>query len=143
MRTAISLQTRKLPSILTKFVIKYLLRAFPSPICRYCNAQVIPKNCHKLSGDAYSHWHNISRYLEVLCEINFAKITPFEFHKSCSTFHKLSDLFLQRFLWMTICYYISLCQKFVSGMDRNTSMNSINDFGAIEQYGFAFILYNE
>ena len=97
MRPTISLQTRKLASILTKFVIKYLLRAFPSPICRYCNAQLIPKSCHKLSGDAYSHWHNISRYLEVFFEINFAKITPFEVHKSCSTLHELSDLFCKDF----------------------------------------------
>ena len=126
MRPTISLKSRKLAPILTKCVIKYLLRAFSSLICRYYHAQVVPKSCHKLSCDAYSHWHNISIYLDVFCEINFAKITHFEVHKSCNTLHEILDLFLQRFLWMTICKNISLCQKFLSGMDRNTSMNSTN-----------------
>ena len=96
-RPTISLKSRKLAPILTKFVITYLLRAFSSLICRYYHAQVVPKSCHKLSCDSYSHWHNISIYLDVFCEINFAKITHFEVHKSCNTLHEILDLFCKDF----------------------------------------------
>ena len=82
MRPTISLKSRKLTPILTKFVIKYLLRAYPSLICRHRHAHAVTISCHKLSGDAYSRWHEILRFLEMFSEINLVKITPFKGHKS-------------------------------------------------------------
>ena len=92
------LKSRKLTPILTKFVLKYLLRAYSSLICRHCHAHAVPISCHKLSGDAYSHWHKILRFVEMFSEINLAKITPFEGHKSWSTWHEISDIFGEYFL---------------------------------------------
>ena len=92
MRPAINLKSRKLTPILTKFVKKYLPRAYPRQICRYCHAQAVLISCHKLSCDAYSHWHSILRFLEMCSERNLAKITPSEGHKSWNTWHEISDI---------------------------------------------------
>ena len=139
MLPTISLKSRKLMPILTKFILKYLLREYLSLIYRHCHAHAVPIGCHKLSGDAYSHWHKIFEIFRNVFWNKFCKNNAFWGSQIVKNMVQNIKHFWRIFSWMTICNRISLCHKFVSGMSRNTSMNSVNYLSAIKQHGFALI----